>query len=76
MIARIRRAIDRRRSLKQTVREMMERNEVGAWSLAKERAHNATDGEERAFWNGVVSRIETLEDRKGMKHRAKRRPAR
>lgn len=76
MIGMVRRALKRRRAIRETVARLIEQMEVGAWSHARDRAFSAQSPEDRAFWRRVQARIEAHDDRTARATVRRRRRAR
>ena len=76
MIGLIRRALDRRREIRQTVEQLITQMGGGAWKHARERADSAQTPQERARWRKIQARIEAHDDRTARMTVRKRRRAR
>lgn len=63
MIGLVRRALDGRREVRETVERLVAGMGAGAWKHARERASAAPTPQERAKWRKVQARIEALDDR-------------
>lgn len=75
MIGMIRRALDRRRVIRETAEELITRMGAGAWKHARERASAAQTPEERVRWRRIQARIEAHDDRTARMSVRKRRRA-
>lgn len=64
MIGWIRRALDRRRAVRETAARLLEQMGNAAWKHARDQADIAKLPADRAFWRKVQSRIEAHDDRK------------
>ena len=75
MIGMIRRAVDRRRAIRETAEELITRMGAGAWRQARERAGAGQTPEGRARWRKIQARIEAHDDRTARMSVRKRRRA-
>jgi hypothetical protein len=63
MINMVRRALERRRAIRETVDRLIEQLDAGAWKHARDRTFAAGTRDDLAFWRQVQARIEAHDDR-------------
>jgi hypothetical protein len=63
MIDIVKRALARRRAIRDTVQRLIDQMAEGAWAHARDRAFASQTQEDRTFWHKVQGRIEAHDDR-------------